>query len=968
MLARKLLAASLGTMLVAGLINVIATPAQAYEYRDVGKSGWAYTDSHLSDESFINPNKDAPIGAWADADGNKHKSRSYFTFDIARFRGAVIHKADLVIAERSAADCASAQPVELWRTDPIKATTSWESTPRRRELLGTVQAGGAAACPGYLVWDIMPALQKLANQDEQTLTVEIRVPHGYEGKLSHGRKLRPFPAIRSEANHAPTVAQIGLDFPSWSCGSKENPQPVGPRYYSLMLRGADADSNDFNFNGQFAAWPVGHEDQRSERFGSSYGSTLAKVPWDMSQYPHGTVVAWTVRAYDGHDYSTWAEPCYVKADGQRPAAPVVTSAKYPNDDQPHGGSGVPGTFTFKANGSPDVVGYYWGRFGSTYNYIPAPVPGADVTLEYTPTSFTEFLSVRSVDSASNSSEVTEYRFFVRSTAPGVRVTVGGVGLPSQLAIWTNVEGVTEFGYKIGDGDELRVPADADGATDVPVVFPQAGSIKLQVRSYVGTEFVGAHLQDVLVRDTPFVESIDFAFPDHDGVVDRPGSFTFRPGRTGVVAYEYTLVHGEMHRIDAAADGTAVLRWTPTEPDWYVLNVRSISADGTVSETEQYQFNVIDTKPAVYSSTYYESGAWGGVGIPGEFDFDTAMPDVDVYLYRLNEGPEQIVDPEYSWALVTLAPDRSGSNTLTVRTRFLDGSFSPTRTYTFEVSDAPVVTSSDYPENHDAGQPGQPGRFTLNPGRSDVVEYRYVLEYSGEEQVVAAGTDGRATIEITPTHPGYTLLTVTSRAADGTVSAERRYYFRVRDPRVNVSSAYNEYTPRGGIGAIGRFGVYTEIGEVTAFEYQLNGGAWHSLPKTPDALVTDISVTMDRNGANVFSVRGRTAAGEYTPQTDYPFLVGTAPLVSSSTYPTNQWAGGVGVSGEFTFTQGSPGVVEFEYTVDDGQPVMVAANAAGVATASYTPTSASSHTMRVRGRTADGAWTDTTNYYFLVDVS
>ncbi|MFC3503932.1 hypothetical protein ACFOOK_23590 [Micromonospora krabiensis] len=357
-----------------------------------------------------------------------------------------------------------------------------------------------------------------------------------------------------------------------------------------------------------------------------------------------------------------------------------------------------------------------------------------------------------------------------------------------------------------------------------------------------------------------------------------------------------------------------------------------------------------------------------MGIPGEFNFDTAMPDVDAYVYRLNDGAEQTVDPEYSWGRATITPEHSGRNTLTVRTRFLDGSFSPTRTYTFDVSDAPVVTSSEYPENGEGGQPGQPGRFTFNPGRSDVAEYRYVLEYSGEEQVVAAGPDGKATIEIAPVHAGNTLLTVTSRAADGTASAERRYYFRVRDPRVNVSSAYDEYTPRGGIGAVGRFGVYTEIDEVTTFEYQLNGGAWQSVPKTPESLVTDISVTMDRNGANVFSVRGRTEAGEYTPQTDYPFLVGTAPRVSSTTYPESQWSGGVGEPGDFTFTHGSPGVVEFEYTIDNGEPTTVAANAAGVATVTYTPTSTSSHTMRVRGRTADGVWSDPTSYYFLVDFS
>ncbi|WP_327652664.1 hypothetical protein [Micromonospora aurantiaca] len=968
MRARRMLAASLGIVLGAGLISVDTAPAQAYEHRTTGKSGWAYTDSQQPRKSFVNTDGDAPVGAWTDATGTKHKSRSYFTFDISRFRGTVVHKADLVVAERSAADCATAQPVELWRTDPITATTSWASSPRRRELLGTVQAGGEAACPGYLAWDIMPALQKLADQGKQTLTVEIRVPHGSEGKLSHGRKLRPFPVINSEANHAPTVGQIGIDFPAWACGTKTEPQPVGPRNHGLMVKGADADSNDANYRGQFAAWPVGHEDQRAEQFGYSYGGALSKLDWDMSQYPHGTVVAWTARAYDDHDFSPWAEPCYVKVDAQRPAAPVVTSEKYPNDGLPHGGAGVPGTFTFKANGSPDVVGYYWGRFGDAYNYIPAPAPGADVTLEYTPTSFSDSLSVRSVDSASNSSETVRYEFWVKSTAPEVQVTMAGIGLPSKLAVSTNVEGVTEFGYRIGAGGETRVPVNPDGPTEIPVTFAEAGLVKVEVRSYVGSEFVGGYTENVSVRDLPTVESADFSFPEHDGVVDRPGSFTFRPGRTAVVAYEYSFGDGNLLRVDAAADGTAVLHWTPTEPGWYALTVRSVSADGTVSETQEHQFNVIDTKPSVYSSTYYEYGAWGGVGMPGEFQFDTVMPDVDAYVYRLNDGPEQVVDTDSSWTRVMLTPDRSGSNTLTVRTRFLDGSFSPTRTYTFEVSDAPVVTSSDYPENDSAGQPGQTGRFTFNPGRPGVTEYRYVLEYSGEEQVVAAGADGRATIEITPTHSGYTLLTVTSRTADGTVSPERRYYFRVREPRVNVSSAYDEYSPRGGVGSVGTFGVYTEISEVTTFEYQLNGGAWQSVPKKPDAFVTDITVTMDRNGANLISVRGRTASGDQTPQTDYPFLVGTAPLVASGTYPAGQWSGGVGVAGAFTFTQGSPGVTEFEYTVDDGQPVTVAANAAGVATATFTPTSAGSYTMRVRGRTADGVWTDTTSYYFLVNYS
>jgi hypothetical protein len=953
-----------GVVLITAAVSLASVaPAQAWEQREVFKSGWAYTDSRLPRQSFVNPAGDAPIGARTGSDGKTHKSRAYFTFDIIRFAGTVVHGATLVIQERSAARCAEAQQVELWRTDPVTATTSWASPPRQRELLGTALAGGESACPGWLTWDIKPVLQKLANRNESVLTVMIRVPYGQEGELSHGRMLVPGPSIHVESNHAPAVTKIGLEHPEWACGTQRNPQPVGARSYGLQMQGTDPDQFD-HVGGEFAAWPIDHPEQRSERQGANYGSGFSRVAWEMGQYPHGTVVAWNARAFDGYDYSKWTKPCYVKVDAEPPANPLVTSAKYPNDGQPHGGQGVPGTFTFKANGSADVVGYYWGRYGEFTNYVPAPAPGADATMEYTPTSFVESLSVRSVDAAGLRSETTTYDFYVRTTAPGADITVGGVGLPSRLRMFTDEEGVTEFGYRVGDGAEVRVPAGTDGKAEAQIVFTEVGHTKVVVRSYAGGELIGGATLDVLVEDSPLVESIDFAWPDHDGVVDREGSFTLRPRRPGVVAYEYAFQYDEPQRLDAGPDGTAVLRWTPTRPDWYTLRARSIGADGIRSEWTHYQFSVIDNKPAVHSTTYYDFGAWGGVGIPGEFEFATAMPDVDVFVYRFNGGPEQTVAPDYPWtARVTLTPEHSGRNTLTVRTRFLDGSFSPPREYVFEVSDAPVVVSTDYPEGDSAGQPGQSGRFTFNPGREGIVEYRYTLE-GGDQQTVPAGADGRATAEITPSHSGYTTLVVVGATADGTLTAERSYSFRVRDPHVWVSSNFDQYTPRGGIGTKGRFGFGTELSEVTTYEYKLNDGPWQSVPRATDALETHVTLTMERNGENVLSVRGRTTTGQYTPQTDEPFLVGTASLVASETYPSSEWSGGVGVPGTFTFTQGTAGVVEFEYRVDDGEPVLVPAMD-GVAIATYTPAISSWLTMTVRGRKADGTWTDPTSYSFGV---
>ncbi|MEV0719733.1 hypothetical protein [Asanoa sp. NPDC050611] len=530
--ARKSLAAALGAVVGAGLLGALATPAQAYGIQTVSSTGWAYTDSQLPDSSFVDPAGDAPIGSWADAAGKRHKSRSYFTIDVSTFAGKAVHEADLVLWERSAADCAQAQPVELWRTDPVTATTSWNHAPKQRELLATVQAGGAGqSCPGPLEWDVAPALQKLAARGERTLTVEVRVPRGVEGDLTHGRKLKTPAVLDTMTNTPPTVARTGLEYPSWACGTARKPQPVGPRTYNLMVQMSDVDSPD-QLNGEFAVWPVGHEDQRVERSGARFGS-LSKLEWDMSQHPDGTVLAWTARAFDGHDYSAWAKPCYVVVDAFAPAAPVVGSALYPNDGAAHGGPNVTGTFTF--TGGADVVGYYWGQHGEATTFVPASKPGAAVSLQYAPgSSGSDALYVRAVDSADNRSPITEYDFEVRSTAPDVRVTMGGVGLPSRLDITTRFPGVTGFGYRIGAADEVRVPAVA-GAASVDVVFPAPGWVPVEVRAYAGSEFLGAYKEDVNVVDKPHVESADFG-AGHDGVYGQPGTFTFRPGRAGVVAY------------------------------------------------------------------------------------------------------------------------------------------------------------------------------------------------------------------------------------------------------------------------------------------------------------------------------------------------------------------------------------------------------------------------------------------------
>ncbi len=74
-------------------------------------------------------------------------------------------------------------------------------------------------------------------------------------------------------------------------------------------------------------------------------------------------------------------------DGTPPAqAPLVSSNDYTdNGEHPWGGPGLPGTFTFDAQGDPDVVSYrHRFSWSDRTGVVQAPSPGAAVSLQLAP--------------------------------------------------------------------------------------------------------------------------------------------------------------------------------------------------------------------------------------------------------------------------------------------------------------------------------------------------------------------------------------------------------------------------------------------------------------------------------------------------------------------------------------------------------------------------------------------------------
>ncbi|MGC5660060.1 hypothetical protein ACN261_06575 [Micromonospora sp. WMMD723] len=78
-----------GLLAGTGLPAVTATPATAGVTRYVLPTSVSYTDARQPTLAFPTTAADVPVGTWQ-ADGVKHTSRAYFTFDLTPYRGKEI--------------------------------------------------------------------------------------------------------------------------------------------------------------------------------------------------------------------------------------------------------------------------------------------------------------------------------------------------------------------------------------------------------------------------------------------------------------------------------------------------------------------------------------------------------------------------------------------------------------------------------------------------------------------------------------------------------------------------------------------------------------------------------------------------------------------------------------------------------------------------------------------------------------
>ncbi|WP_271208592.1 FG-GAP-like repeat-containing protein [Streptomyces poonensis] len=520
----------------AGLLTGEGTRYPVYIDPSVSGSryAWAIAYKKYPDSSFYNGN------GWRNSDGSYGTStaragyenmtnglaRSYFRMRTANLWNTdkVVSRSTFRIKNTWSWSC-TAKPVELWRTDPIGSSTTWNDRPTRREQMDTVTdaKGWSSSCPaGNLAFDVTKGAKDAAANEWDTITLELAAAS--ESDVYGWKKFDAKTATLSTTYNTRPNVPSGLDtYPvstnnEYGCGDRAPYQYIGNTDFYLRAKVSDPDGG--TVKAVFRLWPTGHGDDGVilDESVSVTSGTIAKVKVPKALLAEHAATAsgnfsWKVKADDGTLASDWNPPlsasgCRFVFDADRASTPpTVTSSQFPDgsDGWPAstGKARTEGTFTISSGGVTDVTAYeYWTDWDSTVRTVTAGSIGGSATVKITPLAAgSHALFVRSIDQAGNKSDRGTYMFYANSPgtpdAPGdlngdTHPDIYGVRTDGSLRLYpgqgngkfapyttagsTSFDGasITHRGDWTGDGYEDLIAAQGtNGAKDL-YLYPNNG--------------------------------------------------------------------------------------------------------------------------------------------------------------------------------------------------------------------------------------------------------------------------------------------------------------------------------------------------------------------------------------------------------------------------------------------------------------------------------------------------------------
>ncbi|NKE57729.1 hypothetical protein FXN61_13140 [Lentzea sp. PSKA42] len=358
--------------MVPGTANAAQQPSRA----TLTPAEWVTTDSKQPYKSITTG--DARVGAWRD--DKHHIGKSYFTFDITRFKSTQLFTASLRTPEKAANDCTKPRSTQLWVVKPQDNIT-WAHQPW--EITNVAPTANEDCVSPWVTWNVAEPIKKALERGKTEITFALRIAEQFQGKVEYGRTYDSAAVLSTTFNTPPGVP-TDLKVGNGTCDAATNFHYEAQPAVSAIVHDADG---TYGLEGRLAFWPVATPEQRVETGPLLAGNGSVSGWFPAGMVVDGGVYAFAARTEDGFVNSAWSAPCQFTADFTPPATtPAISSTTYRENGGPpgDGGQGLAGDFTFDAKGDKDIIAFEYSGLGIGSGRVNADAPGGKATITVTP--------------------------------------------------------------------------------------------------------------------------------------------------------------------------------------------------------------------------------------------------------------------------------------------------------------------------------------------------------------------------------------------------------------------------------------------------------------------------------------------------------------------------------------------------------------------------------------------------------
>jgi hypothetical protein len=451
-------------------VTIDPAPAQ------LGKFAWGGVYSGNAGRAYYNstadPNGTAQVGLcnWSNCNAVVGVARTYFQYDTRWLGGKEFIKAFVNTVAVYRPDCGVVNQHLYWVNGQYGSGTTWNNQPHHWVVDTKAVAGARSGCadPGehHVGFDTKGNI-RFGDLSSYFLGAADEGNSSYWRKYDPGRTVL-YVEYNTKPNKPTELSVSPSRAACKNCGGKVY---LGDDLINLRARLSDPDGDQMSpywrING-VGLWG-----------GAVNSGDLAVTTFDARTQGDQATVDWDVHAVDAHWSPYEIGPSFV-VDRKGPVnGPKVTSDLYPADNRWHGGSAVPGLFTFTPHFATDelqdVDHYRYGWDASAPERLEASALNASASISLTPPGDgPRDLYVYAADRAGRLSPVTIHHFYVRA----------GNGPLAQWSFEGDTKDTAFLGFR--DATPSGGTAYTPGAVGNAMTFDPATSAHVKAPSTVNT--------------------------------------------------------------------------------------------------------------------------------------------------------------------------------------------------------------------------------------------------------------------------------------------------------------------------------------------------------------------------------------------------------------------------------------------------------------------------------------------------